>query len=290
MPPKLSERCIQALAQVITGDGGASPRRSGPQLVRFFNAFGANDVYPKDGGFPSRWVFAEDKLRQMNGTMNLVNAVEATVSTAEFANTAHDVVAVVDQLNLLLVHDGLTLRREGRGYRLRDAIGNLVQVEVVGAPADPLTHEFIHEQLQKCSQKLDGRDFDGAITNARALLEAVLREIEVRVQGRASDTKGDLGKQYKEVQGLLRLSPDRQDIDGSLRQMLSGLVSIVNGIAAARNAMSYAHARNYRPATHHARLVVNAAQTLADFLLAACEAQRERGMLGVASDGGGGAS
>lgn len=279
MATTLSERCVQAVAQVITGDRGISPYRSGPKLVRFFNALRGNDVYPSGGGFSSRWTYAEDKLREVNGTTNLVAAVEAAVNPAEFVGTEHDVAVVVQHLNEFLVHDGLVLRLEGRSYRLRDAVGRLVQVEAVGAPADPLTQDFIHEQLAKCERKLGEGDFDGAITNARALLEAVLREIETRVHGEAGDAKGDLGKQYKEVQRLLRLSPDRKDIDGSLRQMLSGLVSIVNGIAAARNAMSDAHARTYRPAAHHARLVVNAAQTLADFLLAAYEAQRERGMV-----------
>ena len=45
------------------------------------------------------------------------------------------------------------------------------------------------------------------------------------------------------------------------------LVTSVAGLAATRNRMSDAHARTYRPDRHHARLAVNAANTLVDFLL-----------------------
>jgi len=37
---------------------------------------------------------------------------------------------------------------------------------------------FIYEQSKKCDRKLAEVDFDGAITNARSLLEAVLTYVE----------------------------------------------------------------------------------------------------------------
>ena len=56
-------------------------------------------------------------------------------------------------------------------------------------------------------------------------------------------------------------------MDDILGQILTGLTSVVAGLAATRNRMSDAHARTYRPDRHHARLAVNAANTLVDFLL-----------------------
>ncbi len=274
----LSNRTLEALGQVITGAGRKSPSRSGPKLLRFFNAFGADDRYPSGGGFPSHWSFAEDKRREFNDSPTIKVIVEAAVNPTDYVGTDFDCDEVVAHLNEYLAVDDLALRRGGRCWKLRRRGETLVRVESVGEPADPLTHEFIHEQLTKCQRKLNEGDYDGAITDARALTEGVLREIEIRVTGSATDTKGDLARHYKAVQKLLHLEPDRKDIAGSLRQMLSGLVSIVHGISAARNSMSDAHARTYRPAAHHARLVVNAAQTLADFLLASYEVQREKGM------------
>lgn len=59
---KLSERSIKRLAEIITGDKGLSPYRSGPKLVSFFNEFGCDHTYGQ--GFPSRWMFAEERIRE----------------------------------------------------------------------------------------------------------------------------------------------------------------------------------------------------------------------------------
>jgi hypothetical protein len=61
---KVAERTIARIGEIVTGDKGLSPYRSGPQLVRLFNEYGANDVYGQ--GFPSRWAYPEDKLREIN--------------------------------------------------------------------------------------------------------------------------------------------------------------------------------------------------------------------------------
>ena len=54
---KISDHTISALGSIITGDGGLSPYRSGPQLVTFFNQFGVDEEYGQ--GFPSQWYYKE---------------------------------------------------------------------------------------------------------------------------------------------------------------------------------------------------------------------------------------
>jgi hypothetical protein len=66
---KISERTIKRLGEIIMGDRALSPYRSGPKLVTFFNEFGTNHTYSQ--GFPSRWTFAEGRLRQFNDTLTL---------------------------------------------------------------------------------------------------------------------------------------------------------------------------------------------------------------------------
>lgn len=73
---KLSERTISAIGKIVTGDEGLSPYRSGPKLVRLFNDYGANDVYGQ--GFPSRWQYAEEKLRTLNGTTAILAHVRCS--------------------------------------------------------------------------------------------------------------------------------------------------------------------------------------------------------------------
>ena len=60
---------------------------------------------------------------------------------------------------------------------------------------------FIEEQIKKCDRKLSENDFDGAITNARSLLEAVLCDVEQEISAdNPPPYAGDLVKLYKRVQ------------------------------------------------------------------------------------------
>jgi hypothetical protein len=137
---------------------------------------------------------------------------------------------------------------------------------------------FIDEQVQKCDRKLSERDFDGAITNARSLLEAVLCEVERELSPESVPPyDGDLVKLYRRVQKLLNLEPSRTDIAEPLKQVLGGLVSIVSGLAGIRNKMGDAHVRSYQPAKRHAVLVVNAAKTLAAFVVETKEYKLAKG-------------
>jgi len=79
---KLSERTIKRLGEIITGDKCLSPYRSGPKLVGFFNDLGTNHTYGQ--GFPSRWSFAEDCIRQFNGTPTLKKVILSALDPRDF--------------------------------------------------------------------------------------------------------------------------------------------------------------------------------------------------------------
>jgi hypothetical protein len=63
------------------------------------------------------------------------------------------------------------------------------------------------------------------------------------------------------------LDPGGDDLETDLRQILTGLISVVNGLSGIRNRISDAHARSYRTERHHATLAVNAANTFVEFIL-----------------------
>ena len=126
-------------------------------------------------------------------------------------------------------------------------------------------HLFIDEQIKKAERKIQEEDYDGAITNARSLLEAVLTEIESDLDEKAPKYDGDLPKLYKRVQKLLNLDPSRPDIDQPLKQVLSGLVNIVQGLSGISNKMGDRHVRTYKPSRRHAMLVCNAAKSIANY-------------------------
>lgn len=283
-PLKLPTRVLSAVGTVICGNpvdehGPVSPYRSGPDLVAFFNEFGGNDSYPTGGGFPSRWAYAEGRLADLNGTPQLCGAIEASVHPAFFLGTGFDQAKAVAHLNRFLDFDDLELRLAGKVYRLFPKGESLVQLETPPLAPRVLSPEFLVEQLAKCDAKLQSGDYDGAITNARSIVEAVLIEIEGRLDPAPPGYDGDLGKLYKRVQRVLNLDPAVATLTDTLRQILSGLTSIVAGLGALRNRAGDAHARAFRPERHHAKLAANAAKTLVDFLFDTYEYQKAAGRI-----------
>jgi hypothetical protein len=272
---KLTERTISAIGQIVTGDEQLSRYRSGPQLVRLFNDFGANDVYGQ--GFPSRWQYAEEKVRSLNGTSAIGSLLCQILDPRELLDTEFQAESAVEYVNARLKYDGYEVLIDNGLAKVRDLSGVSVTCEHPFQGSEKEGHLFIDEQIQKAETKIKEGDYDGAITNARSLLEAVLMELETTLDDQAPPYDGDLPKLYKRVQKLLNLEPGRPDIEGPLKQVLSGLVSIVGGIAGLSSRMGDRHVRSYKPAKHHASLVVNTAKTMANFLFETHQYQNGKG-------------
>ena len=273
---KVSKQSISALGSVITGEANLSPYRSGRDLVAFFNQF--CDVQDKyDGkGFPSRWMYAEEILRELNDSRQFTNALLAAVDPRHFLDTDWDGGAVVEHLNRFLEYDGYAIRRQGLRWKVIAVAGDTVEVLNPFEGSADLTHEFIAQQLDKSKERLESGDYDGAITNARSLLEAVLSALERKYDPEPPDYDGNLLKLYRRVQQHLNLTPGQKDLTDCLRQILSGLASVVHGLATLRNRMSDSHVVTYRAEEHHARLAVNCARTMAQFLFDTSEYQQAR--------------
>ncbi len=147
------------------------------------------------------------------------------------------------------------------------------------ARIDVLSDNYIRELSEKCDARLSGGDYDGSITVGRTLLEAILGELELRLAGVRGEYKGDLPKQFKQVAKLLRMDDQRQDIDDRFKDVIRGLIGVANGLAPLRNKLSDGHARAKKPAPHHARVVVNAAKTVATFLVESYNYQVSKGLV-----------
>jgi len=271
---KLSEQTMSALGSVITGDGGRSPYRTGLQLVSFFNQFGSKDTYGI--GFPSRWSYAEEKLREFNDTPTMKDILVSALDPRDFLAKELDINVLVEHLNQFLEFDNYELRLAGKKWSIYKLSSSPIELSHPYGNSVELTHIFIDEQIKKCDKKLGEGDFDGAITNARSLVEAVLSAIEKEFDPNPPEYDGNLPKLYKRVQKHLNLSPGQEDLSECLRQILSGLTSIISGLATLRNAMSDSHVISYKPLEHHAKLAVNSAKTLCDFLFETKEYQMQK--------------
>lgn len=129
-----------------------------------------------------------------------------------------------------------------------------------------LSNDFIDEQIEKCNKKVGEKDYDGAITNARTLLEETLLFIESKIIGNRLEYDGNLMKLYKRVGKKLNLEPNDKNTENSLNEILRGFASIISGLSAISNNSSDRHAQNYKPDKRHANLCVNASFTICKFL------------------------
>ena len=187
-----------------------------------------------------------------------------------------NVEAPLSYVNEFLAFDGYEVVRYGRSYAITDRQRGEILLDVRLEP-EHLSHAFIIEQVDKCRTKIATSDFDGAITNARSLVEAVLTAVEREFDPAPVDYDGDLQRLYKRVSKHLNLSEaGSQVVDDNLKQVMRGFVNIVGGIAGISNKMGDRHARTYKPAAHHSVLAVNAAMTLCSFVFDTLDFQRAK--------------
>lgn len=111
-------------------------------------------------------------------------------------------------------------------------------------------------------------DPEGAITATRTTLESVCKHI-CDERSTTYEDGWDLSRLYRAACSAMELAPD-QHSEQIIKQILSGAVTVVSGLAGMRNALSDAHGkgkRSVRPAPRHAKLAVNAGFAVAGFLI-----------------------
>ncbi len=117
-------------------------------------------------------------------------------------------------------------------------------------------------------------NYDSAITKSRTLLEEVFCYV-IEKSGETPSGSGDVGKLYNQVKEKYNMRQN-SDFDRRVNGLLSGVEKILFSIAEMRNKGSDSHGiglKRIKLSEHHARLFVNTAITLAEFILSACEKQ-----------------
>lgn len=241
--------------------------------------------------WPADWVFGDSRLNLLRcGEKEFLGFLCEMVHPVVRPD-AREASEIVELFNPLLRADGWQIAQKSlisnrAVYAPRRRGVTEVQLPAE-APLDVLSDEYVEELSRKCDNRLAAGDFEGAITTGRTVLEAILSELEVRLTGARGDHKGDLPRQFKQVAKVLRMDDERSDLDDRFKDVIRGLVTVVNGIAPLRNKLSDGHARVRKPAPHHARVVVNASKTVASFVVESYLYQKGKGSLSDAPAKGG---
>ncbi|TXU07698.1 hypothetical protein D4N07_03755 [Enterobacter hormaechei] len=77
--------------------------RSGPNLVKFFNALGFNHSYGQ--GFPSRWKYTDDCLEVINGTPQLDKCIKEVFNPIHFIRRIDELDRYIFEFNQYLAFD-----------------------------------------------------------------------------------------------------------------------------------------------------------------------------------------
>ena len=93
--------------------------------MHYFNRFrDFPDTYGK--GFPSRWMYAEERLQELNDSSKFTEALLAAIDPRDFLNTDYKCEAAAEHLNLFLEYDGYEIRREGNRWNVATIEGGIV--------------------------------------------------------------------------------------------------------------------------------------------------------------------
>lgn len=258
------------------------PGLSGAKLCEISTKFGLPVEYKWGGGAKSRWEYLSDLLKyciKHNRTSDLLAFLFSKEQFVEKLKGNPPVVierayseivnAIIKQINGELYFGGNELIQVAGQFIIKP-IGTTITVKVPKIKV--IDRNYIRDLSDRALKDVDDKNYDSAITKARTLLEEVFCYV-IEKKNEIPVESGDIGKLYNQVKQLYNMHQNKE-LDKRINGLLSGLEKILTAISEMRNKDSDAHgvgAKRINISEHHARLFVNSAMTMADFILAVGE-------------------
>ena len=256
----------------------AMPYLSGPDLCELSTLFGLPMTYTWGDVKLSRWQYLEnlfdhcikadrcsELLAYIFGKQQFSTVFAGHEASAIDAAYTHFVQTIIEKINGTLYFGGNELVTVCDRFIVRK-IGAKVAVQT--PKIKNIDREYIRSISTRAMADVDQKNFDSAITKSRTLLEEVFCYV-IEKKGDTPSTSGNMGNLYKQVKDLYNMHGDA-NTDKRINTLLSGFEKIVSSISEMRNKDSDAHgvgATRIAIDEHHARLFVNAAMAMADFIL-----------------------
>lgn len=163
----------------------------------------------------------------------------------------------------------VVLAKNGLQYRLGGVItsGGMAPSKTLGELIKGRDMPAIHREFDRAMETVESKPRD-AVSAASNILESIFKTY-IEDNNLPMPDKQDLQPVFKVVRTDLGLEPGNVE-DQDLQRIISGLFSIVDGIGALRTHAGSAHSegrKSYKLESRHARLAVNAAHTIATFVM-----------------------
>lgn len=160
----LCKKTLECLREMINEK---SEYRSGPKLVQFFNDLGFSDSYGQ--GFPSRWLFTDERLAKINGTPILDQCIRNTFAPVNFVGRVQALDLLIKEFNQYLVFDKWKVVRQGAEIDFQ----KLEKIEIEpGEPKDS-ENEFLNREFTDVDLRV--LQLESAIAE---VLQCRIKEIE----------------------------------------------------------------------------------------------------------------
>lgn len=256
------------------GSDLSMPYQSGPMLVDMANHFGL----PIEYGSMSRWTYVEkllnfcienDRASDLLGYFfslerfsDALRGLDADEVNSRYREIVQGAIGLI---NGELFFGGHELKLSGGRYVVTE-LG--ASPKVVAPSIKTVDRQYVRDIAERAQVDIDNGELDSAITKARTLLEEVFIYV-IDQRGEEANESGDINRLYRQVKNLYNMHGDEK-MDKRVNTLLSGLEKIVSAVSEMRNKNSDAHgvgARRLNIADYHARLAVNAATNMADFIL-----------------------
>lgn len=168
----LSKKTLEKLRDLINEE---TEYRSGPKLVEFFNQLGFNDLYGQ--GFPSRWMFTDNKLEKINGTPEIDKCINNTLSPINFIGRFRELDKHINDFNQYLAFDKWrVVRNQGE-----ISFQKLDKIKIDDSPQGiDSENEFLNREFSNVSVAHLGLEV--AVSN---VLQHRIKEIEKCFSGKA---------------------------------------------------------------------------------------------------------
>jgi hypothetical protein len=280
---------IKALVDTITGGSGNDPTppigiyRSGPRIEQFFLDCGLDMSIGPGSRVPTTTDAIRRAARGDDADDNLTRLLLRVADPRDYLTEPEKGQAVLDHLNQVLEADGLAIAIvNGKPQLTAKQLAGVVISAFVQKVA-LLDFDTVQLDISRALASAKG-DPEDAVTAACSLIESVCRSILIELN-LPLPPKKDIEGLIRAVQEPLNLSPGRMDlpaeIENDIRQVLGGLTSVAKGIGALRTHAGDAHGREKgfrRIDTRIARFAINAASSIALFLIDTWERQQHRAL------------
>ncbi len=280
----LSMSSITKLANIITGNSGISPEHTFEEITQVLKKYiscesleSFKETLNIDIANDNEAIFkfVVSKLSKINCSSALTKLIEFLCNNSRFFKDKENIEyplynfdEILASVNSSIQDDNYEVFKAKTKYRVYGLNDSIVDFDYLLCKNKLEAYTVVKDHLDKCYSKINSGDYSGAITNARTLVEQILREIEIKLDSDAPEYDGSLPKLYKRVVKLMNFEENLPEkIKTIYQQILGGLSGSINGFAGLRNTMSDAHPIEHMPTENDALLAVNESKTIANFIV-----------------------